>query len=131
MIERIDLEKIGKDRMYLLTLSRKINEIVDFINNNSKYLKDVSDFIDQIKENTGSTVTENEISDVENTDLTINQQEEKNDANSSTILWEEISNNMDKRWKNNIASNGKWPVNKKGNRLIRRSFKSLDKEQWK
>ena len=131
MIERIDLEKIGKDRMYLLTLSRKINEIVDFINNNSKYLKDVSDFIDQIKENTGSTVTENEISDVENTDLTLVQQEEKNDANSSTILWEEISNNMDKRWKNNIASNGKWPVNKKGNRLIRRSFKSLDKEQWK
>lgn len=131
MIERIDLEKIGKDRMYLLTLSRKINEIVDFINNNSKYLKDVSDFIDQIKENTGSTVTESKISDVENTDLTINQQEEKNDANSSTILWEEISNNMDKRWKNNIASNGKWPVNKKGNRLIRRSFKSLDKEQWK
>lgn len=131
MIEKIDLEKIGKDRMYLLTLSRKINEIVDFINNNSKYLKDVSDFIDQIKENTGSTVTENKISDVENTDLTINQQEEKNDANSSTILWEEISNNMDKRWKNNIASNGKWPVNKKGNRLIRRSFKSLDKEQWK
>lgn len=131
MIEMIDLEKIGKDRMYILTLSRKINEIVDFINNNSKYLKDVSDFIDQIKENAGSTVTENEISDVENTDLTINQQEEKNDANSSTILWEEISNNMDKRWKNNIASNGKWPVNKKGNRLIRRSFKSLDKEQWK
>ena len=131
MIEMIDLEKIGKDRMYLLTLSRKINEIVDFINNNSKYFKEVSDFIDQIKDNTGGTVTENKISDVENTDLTINQQEEKNNANSSTILWEEISNNIDNVKKCSISSNGKWPINKKGNRLIRRSFKSLDKAQWK
>lgn len=131
MIEKIDLEKIGKDRMYLLTLSRKINEIVDFINNNSKYFKDVSDFIDQIKENAGSTITENEIKETENTEPIINQQEEKNVSNSSTILWEEISNNMDNVKKCNISSNGKWPVNKKGNRLIRRSFKSLDKEKWK
>ena len=131
MIEKIDLEKIGKDRMYLLTLSRKINEIVDFINNNRKYFKEVSDFIDQIKESTGNTVVENEISDVENVDLTINQQEEENDVNSSTILWEEISNNIDNAKKCSISSNGKWPVNKKGNRLIRRSFKSLDKGRWK
>lgn len=131
MIEKINLEKIGKDRMYLLTLSRKINEVVDFINNNSKYFKEVSDFIDKIKESAGSTVTESKISDVENTDLTINQQEEKKEANSSTILWEEISNNIDNAKKCSISSNGKWPVNKKGNRLIRRSFKSLDKEKWK
>lgn len=131
MIEKIDLEKIGKDRMYLLTLSRKINEVVDFINNNSEYLKDVSDFINQIKENTDGTVVENEIKETENTEPIINQQEEKNVSNSSTILWEEISNNIDNAKKCSISSNGKWPVNKKGNRLIRRSFKSLDKEKWK
>lgn len=131
MIEKIDLEKIGKDRIYLITLSRKINEIIDSVNDNNKSLRKISKIIDQIKENTGSTVTENEISDVENTDLTLVQQEEKNDANSSTILWEEISNNIDNAKKCSISSNGKWPVNKKGNRLIRRSFKSLDKEKWK
>ncbi len=114
MIEKIDLEKIGKDRMYLLTLSRKINEIIDKIN-----------------KNTVSTVAENKIKEIKNTDLTLLQQEEKNDANSSTILWEEISNNIDNAKKCSISSNGKWPVNKKGNRLIRRSFKSLDKAQWK
>lgn len=131
MIEKIDLEKIGKDRIYLITLSRKINEIIDSVNDNNKSLRKISNFIEQIKENTGSTVTENKISDVENTDLTLVQQEEKNDANSSTILWEEISNNIDNAKKCSISSNGKWPVNKKGNRLIRRSFKSLDKAQWK
>jgi len=131
MIEKIDLEKIGKDRIYLITLSRKINEIIDSVNDNNKSLRKISKIIEQIKENTGSTVTENKISDVENTDLTLVQQEEKNDANFSTILWEEISNNIDNAKKCSISSNGKWPVNKKGNRLIRRSFKSLDKAQWK
>lgn len=119
-MDKIDLEKIGWDRFNILTLSRKINTLIDKI----EELESIIDEIDikyQIKkdkneENIGSTATKDKISDVKFTDLIFVQQEVKNDTNSTTNLWEEMVNTIDNKPK-------RYKMVKSWGRTIRREIR--------
>ena len=119
-MDRIDLEKIGWDRFNILTLSRKINALIDKIEELESIIDEIDTKYqtkkDENEESIGSTTKEIKISDVEFADLTLVQQEVKNDADSTTNLWEEMVNAIDSKPK-------RYKMIKSGGRTIRREIR--------
>lgn len=115
-MDRIDLEKIGWDRFNILTLSRKINALIDKIEELESVIDEIDTIIDWNKESVGSTGTKNKIKDVNFTDLTFIQQEVKNEVDSTTNLWEEMVNVIDSKPK-------RYKMIKSGGRTIRREIR--------
>ena len=128
MLDKIDLNKINIDRFPLLTISRKINEVIEYINNM----------------NAGSTISEMKISDGEcgevNNKLLDNKNEvdlstsiPQNDNNSNTNEDEEIKRVVQEKIKESVDDNPttkrRWIAqkNKNGNTIIRKSWGSVDK----
>lgn len=148
-MERIDLEKIWGDRFHILTLSRRINSLMDKIEEVETIIEELKLKIDENKvekqENTVLIDNKNEISDVDNTELnnkSLDIQNESeifdttkqndNSVNTNTQTDEEIKNIVQNKIKESVnwweKKRGKIArKNKNGNTIIRKSWGSVDK----
>lgn len=128
MIEKIDLNAIMKDRINVITLSRKVNEIIDYIDILSKKIDMVNvNIASQNIENTGNTVVKNEIKEIENSELINNQQDDKKEVKWNSVYDDEdIKNTINERIITPL-NEGLKKINKNGNRVIRKKWSTTDK----
>lgn len=128
MIEKIDLNSIMKDRISAITLSRKVNEIIDYLDVLDKKLDMIYvNILSQNMESVGTTVAENKIKEIESSEGINNQVEEKNVAKKTSIYDDEdIKNTINDKI---IApvNEGLRKINKNGNRVIRKKWSTTDK----
>lgn len=128
MIEKIDLNAIMKDRINVITLSRKVNEIIDYIDILSKKIDMVNvNIASQNIESVGNTVVENEIKEIENSELINNQQDDKKEVKWNSVYDDEdIKNTINERIITPL-NEGLKKINKNGNRVIRKKWSTTDK----
>ena len=128
MIEKIDLNAIMKDRINVITLSRKVNEIIDYIDILSKKIDMINvNIASQNIENVGNTVVENEIKEIENSELINNQQDDKKEVKWNSVYDDEdIKNTINERIITPL-NEGLKKINKNGNRVIRKKWSTTDK----